>query len=123
MSEFPLTFGDALQLLNEVIDEFGEDYVYGSEDDLVHCFYLHGDDPGCGVGHVLVRAGVPLDVLRAADEADCSQVLEVAEFRRFADDDALQLLADFQAEQDARSTWGKALAVALAPVPVGGSDV
>lgn len=116
-----LTYGRALELLRELVAEFGEDYVYADGDDDVVCLYVHGHGPGCGVGHVLYRAGVPLDVLRDADDTDQSPVLEVAAFREYADDEALQLLSDFQVEQDQGTAWGEALRIALAPV--GGSDV
>lgn len=116
-----LTYDRDLELLRALVAEFGEDYVYARHDDLVTCLYVHGDQPGCGVGHVLRRAGVPLDVLRAADAAKNSSVLNVVEFRAYASPEALRLLAEFQNVQDAGDPWGEALRYALAATG-GGSD-
>lgn len=123
MSEYivPLTRVRAEELLAELVTEFGADYVYEPPDGTA-CVYVWDGEPSCGVGHVLYRAGVPLDVLRAVDGTYVAGVHEAVVFEDFAEPAALDLLSDFQDGQDASVPWGEALRRALAPAPVGGGS-
>lgn len=114
-----LTYDRALELLREVVAEYGEDHIYDPPPGEDGCFYVHGDGPGCIVAHVLVRAGVPLDELVAV-ELSTPTADEHAPFgtgalwAQWGDWDALRLLGLVQEEQDAGRTWGVALANGLA---------
>ena len=119
MPEF-ITYPRALELLQEVIAEFGEDYVYpqfepeaaGDRGAVMECFYVRDDAPSCIVGHVLYRAGVTLDELRAV-EGWTPVDQQAPQFGIWADILACGLLADVQDEQDSGRSWGEALAEAL----------
>lgn len=103
-----LTRVRAVELLEELVAEFGEDYVYRPPDG-THCVYVHDDRPSCGVGHVLARAGVPVEVLASVDGTDFATVTEAVVFEDYAEPDALDLLGDFQCAQDALAPWGESL--------------
>jgi hypothetical protein len=69
---------EALRLLGEVVDERGEDYVYQRPDGST-CVYAEGDDEdgyraSCGVGLVLAKVGVPVDVLILLDKVNQGRV-------------------------------------------------
>jgi hypothetical protein len=113
MPEF-LTRKRALELLREVVAEFGEDHVYRTTPDKPYCRYAHGNEPGCGVGHVFSRAGMPVEYLRGADRAVSPAADSVPMFRQWATPEALALLAAFQAHQDQGRPWGECLRRALA---------
>lgn len=61
-----LTPERTIELLREVVDEFGTDYVYPEQPvrrgcSGVHCYYVHADGTcGCVVAQVLTRAGATL---------------------------------------------------------------
>ena len=103
-----VTWFRAYELLRELVAEFGEDYVYEPPDGEA-CRYVHDGRPSCGVGYVLVRAGVPVEVLQAVDGSDFAAVHEAVVFEEYVEPDALDLLSDFQDAQDARVPWGEAL--------------
>ena len=107
-----LTYVRALELLREVVAEKGEGYIY-SWPDGDGCYYVHGDEPGCGVGHVLYRAGWPLSQLAAVDMRGNSCVHVIPAFCDNAQPAAITLLRTFQEAQDAGATWGAALRTAL----------
>jgi hypothetical protein len=112
-----LTYDRALALLREVIAEKGEDYVYpklepeaaGDRGAVMECFYVRDDAPSCIVGHVLHRAGVSLDDLRAVEGWTPGDVEQAPPFTLWADEMALELLYEVQNEQDAGRSWGEAL--------------
>jgi hypothetical protein len=67
MEPVNVTAEKVLETLREVVAE-RPDYVYEAPEGYtagagVTCFYVHGDVPGCVVGHVLNRLGVPLSDL------------------------------------------------------------
>lgn len=113
-----LTLARTKELLAEAVAEKGEDFVYvdefgqqADESGYVRCHYVHGDQPGCIVGNVLHRAGVPLDELgayEAQNAGDLFQGLFVAE------GEAVRLLNAVQSRQDLGVPWGEALRLALA---------
>lgn len=118
-----LALAKAKELLAEAVALKGEDYVYttpdgkqGSEDWQPRCLYVHGEQPGCIVGHVLHAASVSLPVLSAEETNDAEGAV-----RNLAREDVLsyedgvsRLLQDVQAAQDRGIPWGQALREALA---------
>lgn len=99
--------------LAEAVAEKGADYVYlidgsGTGD----CNYLTYCDgaptgPSCLVGHVLVKAGVPMDLIAKAEGQNAEYALrtvgvDVTEGMACA-------LNQAQSAQDAWDTWGKAV--------------
>lgn len=117
-----LTLNKAKELLAEVVALKGEDYVYttpdgerGSEDMQPICMYVHGDEPGCIVGHVLNKAGITLSRLREEERNDASGVLINLRSDLAYEDGVSQLFQDVQAMQDRGTPWGRAVRDALAP--------
>lgn len=109
-----LTYDKTVELLNETVQEFGEDYVY-SRNDEGRCVYVQDGQPSCLVGHVLVKAGVPLERLEAADSnfgGTGADVLIRQINREGAvkvDGKARTALAEAQYTQDHGNTWGLAV--------------
>jgi hypothetical protein len=127
MSVINIDFEQAKTLLSEVVEEAGEDFVYHGE-----CMYSHWGEPGCIVGRVLAKAGVPSEVLTNMDRVhswspvdehgeriysttDFATVVQSGAFsNRFTvEHGALELLHEAQARQDARDPWGEVQATAL----------
>lgn len=111
-----LTPMKALELLREVVAEYGEDYVYtnpygakgGETDDFgepVSCFYVHSDKPGCIAGHALHRAGLTLERLTYWESSAVDFIDDVPEATG-------GLMREAQFSQDHGGTWGQALAAA-----------
>lgn len=113
-----ITFDMALEALNAVVDEKGDDYVY--EGGRMSRTYAVYDVPSCIVGNTLHRLGVSISTLtemdrRTIDGAAISsrKVLEVLEGSGFIlDNDAVMLLATAQVLQDAEIPWGDAVRMA-----------
>jgi hypothetical protein len=62
----------ALELLIDVVDQYGEDVVYEkvehvSGSGVAVCHYQYKGQPSCLVGHVLARAGAPMELLYELD--------------------------------------------------------
>jgi hypothetical protein len=109
-----LSYDRTVELLHEVIAEKGENFVYREPGDSDACLYAHGDEPGCLVGQVLFRAGVPMEDIAALDKAASTDVASLAaEFERWMPRSAVDLLSDAQNQQDGGATWGYALEFAL----------
>lgn len=118
-----LTLDRTKELLAAAVAEKGADYVYttpdgqqSSPEDLTTCLYVHGDQPGCIVGHVLHKAGVSLPLLSRSESDDAEGALGglkadgiVAYEGRVSD-----LLKSVQAKQDHGVAWGTAVDEALA---------
>jgi hypothetical protein len=114
-----LTYDKAVSLIREAIAEKGEDYVYEKIDD--GCYYVHGGQPSCLVGHVLVRAGVNMDLLEAEGglydahgyaDALCGELER--EGILTAGRRTIRLLNEVQYNQDRGVSWGAALESGLA---------
>lgn len=113
-----ITFDMALEALNAVVGEKGDDYVY--EGGRMSRTYAVYDAPSCIVGNALHRLGVSISTLtemdrRTIDGAAISsrKVLEVLEGSGFIlDNDAVMLLATAQVLQDAEIPWGDAVRMA-----------
>lgn len=103
-----------IEVLREVVAE-RPDYVYAAPPEMTtgaaSCFYVHGEGeaatPGCVVGAVLNRLGVPLSEL-AGHEGSPAQ--RVAEKLLETDSDVASMLRQVQEEQDQGTSWGDALA-------------
>jgi hypothetical protein len=139
----PLTLLQAEQYLREVVAKAGNNFVYEHRDltgipqcgttsglPSEGCLYVWNDAPDCGVGRVLARHGVPLDVLRKWEgvqanamgpvvkdatsglSAHGSYRLTLGE-KGLVTEEAACFLAAFQLEQDAGDAWGDALRYAL----------
>lgn len=111
--ELPLKLDDARTLLKEVVGE-KPGFVYASWDDepgvaFGECKYVHDDEPGCLVGQVLFRAGIPLADLLPVEGVGVSLGHE---FRSWLTADAARYLASAQRVQDVREPWSEALASA-----------
>lgn len=118
----PMDAERALGLLRAVVAEFGPEYVYvnasGQRAGQCHvggktaidCSYVHGMDndlrPGCLVGQVCHRHGVPLVVLQTYEGSAFGTFGEDA---GIANEDAQQILHAAQMAQDGGRPWGVAL--------------
>jgi hypothetical protein len=112
-----ITFQDAHRAVKEAVKAKGEDYVYADPDPQGSCSYVHGDTPGCIVGHALHNLGVSIDLLRAMDCSDvpifaAAYELELVPAGVTATEKALQFFTAAQMHQDMRATWGQALRAA-----------
>ena len=114
----------ALELLTDVVDRAGEDFVYEHQDmtDLRGsfeyggpsrgCRYLDQDNhPSCLVGHVLVRAGTSTEALNKLDVLGVS-AKSLADYGLRVDEKASTVLCTAQRTQDAGKSWGEALRLA-----------
>jgi hypothetical protein len=111
-----------LDTLVEVVNEFGEDHLYGTlpaERFVVfpglsepQCQYVHNDGevlkPACIAAHVLYRLGINMEQL-ARYEGRGAHVLDSYLDVRGLTHDSLYLIRRAQAVQDNRGTWGEAL--------------
>lgn len=82
------------------------DYVYERPEGGSYCLYVHGDQPGCIVGHVLNRLGVPLAELEKREGRGAFVV--AAEFLHTTGF-AREVLDVAQALQDRGRTWGESV--------------
>lgn len=128
MPDLPLSHARTVELLTEVVAEFGEDYVYrkGTAEPVrtdgapCTCFYVRDDRPSCIVAHVLHRAGVSLDDLRTVEGWTPIDQPAADKFGRWAEPAARDLLWSVQDDQDAGVAWGRAVRDGLENF--GGSD-
>jgi hypothetical protein len=117
-----ITFQDAHRAVKEAVKAKGEDYVYmnptSAEPDAPGpCSYVHGDTPGCIVGHALHNLGVSIDLLRAMDCSDepiidTAYELELVPAGVTMTEKAIQFFTAAQMHQDMRARWGEALRAA-----------
>lgn len=114
----------ALELLTDIVDKAGDGYVYEKRDmtDIrgemdypegspVGCRYVEGENPSCLVGHVLVRAGVPVDRLQSLDVSGAS-ASNLKDYGLDVTPEASRILVAAQRHQDRGETWGIALRTA-----------
>lgn len=105
-----LTRSDVLDLMAQAVADKPEGYVYQNttsfEGDPA-CLYSHGDKPGCLVGDVLHRAGVPLSSLDGWKGSWGSPLRYrlVREHGIALDEDAYFTLRKVQLRQDVREPW------------------
>lgn len=131
-----LTYEQAVQYLNEAVQLKGEDYIYQHHSRLddegneigPSCLYAHNGKPDCIVGHVLAKAGVPIELMEWSQATDESGGIQnpysydqaQSVLYRLHRDGLLytgkatrKLLALAQSRQDQGSTWGQAVALAV----------
>ena len=100
-----LTKARALELMREVVAEYGENYVYPTVGGV--CRYVDdGGSPSCLVGHVLHRFGVPLKDIERHEDSDAATVARIL---TNATPRAQDVLREAQGHQDRGSLWGVAL--------------
>ena len=120
-----ITVEDVVATLQEIVAEFGADYVYKppAEEEAYNadrwsassCLYVHKDKdtgnpiPGCLVAQVLHRKGVSLLDLAPHEGKSFFDFYE----RFDIDGDAARLLTTAQGYQDDNVAWGDAVAQAL----------
>ncbi|MFD3361605.1 hypothetical protein ACFWW5_00695 [Streptomyces albidoflavus] len=118
MERIKVTPEQVLDVMREVVAEAGEEFMYEPPGEIGTCLYVHrtpgdaADVPGCLVGQVLHRLGVPLDEL-AEHEAERALTM-VPEFIDAGKHKGLLALAlnRAQARQDLGYPWGAALRAA-----------
>jgi hypothetical protein len=71
------------------------------------CKYVHGDVPGCVIGHVAHRLGVPLAELAKREGASAPEIL--AEFFGL-EGSVASFASEVQWRQDSGMTWADSLA-------------
>lgn len=105
----------AMRLLEEVVAAKGEDYVYVPRSSDGACTYLHGRKPGCIVGHVLIRHGVPVEVIRKWEDRSADSLYHggglpnAATLTPLTDEPTAVILQQAQEIQDQGKPWGEAL--------------
>lgn len=67
----------ALELLEAVVAETGEDFTYGLPGDDKSCLYAYDGAPSCMVGRALYKAGVTVDQLSDLDSHDDTGIYEL----------------------------------------------
>lgn len=122
MERIKVPASDVTRVLAEVVAE-RPDHVYAepvpAPMSMTSCYYVHGaeDDrtPGCLVGHVLNRLGVPLDTLQQHEGESASDVAARTLIITGHPDETsavYRVLDDAQSWQDLGETWGRALEIA-----------
>lgn len=114
-----------IHTLREVVAE-RPDYVYIAPEGMAAnryvgsgCLYVHGTGeaatPGCGIGALLHRLGIPLDELRRHEGTGAGRLIyDLLNVTGPAANAACNLCDVFQDLQDRRFTWGYALNAAEA---------
>lgn len=100
-----------LRTLQDVVDEFGHDYVYPDRESWsAACFYVRDGKPSCLAGQVVHRLGVPLEKLKQFEaQAITAMVDHVPPIQLY---EPLVVLRQAQVVQDRGGTWGQALETA-----------
>lgn len=124
MEKIKVSEADVLNTLQAVVDE-RPDYVYARPAhmpaDLGLCRYVHtaeGDPetrtPGCLVGQVLSRLGIPLEELQKHEGSGATNVTPLFIYTTGR---AVDILQGAQDNQDGGDAWGEALSGALDDYP------
>jgi hypothetical protein len=114
-----LTDTQVLSALRQIAEENPEKvYVAPADmrDEWGSCYYVHRDDqgnesPGCIVGQVLHRLGVPLADLKEAETLGATAAVRLT--TQGVSDNVSDFLRFVQQKQDRGVTWSKAVADAL----------
>jgi hypothetical protein len=111
VSDQRITHEDVLRVMAEVVEEYGQDYVYQECGEM--CVYIKGGKPSCLIGHVLVRLGVDVGFLTDRNSSRISS----HKFSSWGGDLpwtglATRVMQAAQSIQDTGGTWGRALAAA-----------
>lgn len=128
-----IKYDDALSALNDAIVEKGSDFVYvkevevyEDEDSYKVCTYVHPDEegsltvPGCLVGNVMARLGVPIEAMAAINNDGFSArvLFSYLSSRNIISitEKAASLLVNAQCQQDNEFTWGESVFTAVSRV-------
>lgn len=117
---------EAMQLSKEIVDDFGPDFTYRNSDieDWTPgdpCHYVHGGEdydepltPGCIVGHVFYRLGIPLEDMntKSMDGAFASRAASWLGIKLGQQTELF--LNRLQVKQDQGAPWGECLQNAIA---------
>jgi hypothetical protein len=114
-----LTEEQAVTLMRQVVFEYGEDYTYTAPEvedpDLgvsgSTCMYVLNNKPSCLLGHVLHRAGVPLQTLHQHEYSLVSALFKPVgdiEPPCRAEPYLVEALLAAQSQQDNGQSWGEA---------------
>lgn len=105
----PWTFDEVRTVAQDIVAEKGEDYVYRRPSEAHGARYVHVSlpEPGCLIGHILHRFGVPLISLLEQEHLSVDRLL--TSLRICADSRIVQWLLRAQGLQDAGVQWGTAL--------------
>jgi len=101
-----VTVTEVADVLDEAVRAKGESFVYSPQAGDI-CHYLHGTQPGCLVGHVLIRLGAIRGEL-ALQEGNNADGLDYDALGLSIPQNAIEALQKAQEEQDAGRTWGEA---------------
>ncbi len=104
-----VTATQVADLLDAAVREKGEDFIYKPiplTNDAI-CRYLHGTQPGCLIGHVLLRLGaIPTEL--DLQEGQPANLLDYARLGLSIGANAIEALQAAQEAQDNGETWGTA---------------
>lgn len=117
-----LNASQALDLLNEIVAEKGEDFVYTApQDGNGSCVYWN-NGPSCIVGHLLFRAGVDPAKIQALDfnapaEPGLISGTNASDIPKYIEDamtwEAARLCNEVQHLQDGGTSWGDAVKIGV----------
>lgn len=119
-TDYPPTVNDIARLLNEVVEEVGEDYIYpsshrknkGEENPHGTCQYVYEGKADCIAARVLHKYGVPVEVLGSYEGSSAHFVM--LSIWEDTSDEAAWGLTEAQVQQDHDAAWGKARDFAVA---------
>ena len=110
-----ITREQAWELIKAVVQKRGRDFRYRTPDE-GRCLYVEGDAPSCGVGQIvydLCPLPETVEFMLSIDNSELGTTLfdaAVYKFEEFLevifDEDATELLSDFQYQQDASKPYG-----------------
>lgn len=100
-----ITYSTLKSAIDEVVEEYGEDYVYPRLGGLGHCVYINPDgSPSCLLGHALIRLGVMYETLSSNNNKHVGSIPLLP----WDSDVTRQWARRVQAAQDRGTTWGEA---------------
>lgn len=116
MERIKVGASDVASMLRAVVAE-RPDYIYEPPtvrpDPMTACYYVHGEAPGCLIGHVLNRLGVPLPELARWEGQSADDVANETLNITGHPDAVAKVLTELswaQNFQDGGRSWGDALA-------------
>jgi hypothetical protein len=111
-----ITWDQIQSVLDDLVAEKGADYVYeppvseyGDHED---CQYLHHGEPGCLIGHLLVRLGEDEDWLASREGENALDVVKYSHLEFEDRTHVATFLAQAQGYQDDCIPWGQAVRMA-----------
>lgn len=105
----PIWDGAVTMALQEIVAEFGKDYVYKAEDPNARCLHRENGIPSCLVGQVLARLTPDFNPREVGVSAQKTELRALGYSSK-----ATYALQIAQCVQDRRHTWGAALTAAQA---------